>query len=81
VISHQAAASSEATGHSWCPAGKQPLGGGYFPLTTGDSALRVKVAAFAIDDVTGAPGFQVTMANEGGAAESFHVRVVCASSS
>jgi hypothetical protein len=35
-------------------------------------------AAFAIDDTTGAPGFQVTMANEGMVAESFHVSVRCA---
>jgi hypothetical protein len=72
------AAGAQGTAHSWCPAGTQPLGGGYFSETAGDSALRTVSAAFAIDDVTGAPGFQVTMANEGGAAESFHVQVRCA---
>jgi hypothetical protein len=35
-------------------------------------------AAFAINDVTGAPGFEVIMAKEGGTAESFHVGVRCA---
>jgi hypothetical protein len=38
-------------------------------------------AAFAINDVTGALGFTVTMANEGGVAESLRVNVRCASSS
>ena len=73
-------AGGQATAHSWCPAGKQPLGGGYFVFTD-PSALRTVAATFAVDDVTGAPGFQVTMANEGAAAESFHVSVRCASSS
>jgi hypothetical protein len=31
-----------------------------------------------INDVTGAPGFLVEMANEGAGAESFHVQVRCA---
>jgi hypothetical protein len=74
-------AGAQATASSWCPAGKQPLGGGYFSLTAGDSALRTVTAAFAVNDVTGAPGFTVTMANEGGVAESFRVNVRCASSS
>jgi hypothetical protein len=74
-------AGAQASASSWCPTGKQPLGGGYFPLTLGDSALRTVTAAFAINDVTGAPGFTVTMANEGGVAESFRVNVRCASSS
>jgi len=64
---------------SWCPAGTQALGGGYFPLTAGTSALRTVSASFAINDVTGAPGFLVEMANDGsGAAESFRVQVRCA---
>jgi hypothetical protein len=66
------------TANSWCPAGTRPLGGGYFPFT-GPSALRTVAAAFAINDVDGAPGFSVTMANEGGTAGSFHVTVRCAS--
>jgi hypothetical protein len=74
-------AGAQVTASSWCPAGKRPLGGGYFPLTAGDSALRTVLAAFAVNDVTGAPGFAVTMANEGGVAESFRVNVRCASSS
>jgi len=73
-------AGGQAIANSWCPAGKVPLGGGYFPF--GDpSTLRLVYAAFAVDDATGAAGFQVTMANEGAAAESFHVSVRCASSS
>ena len=72
------AAGAQGTANSWCPAGTQPLGGGYFSETAGDSALRTISAAFAIDDATGAPGFSVTMANEGGVAESFHVQVRCA---
>ena len=74
-------AGAQAAASSWCPAGKMPLGGGYFALTAGDSALRTVTAAFAINDVTGAPGFTVTMANEGGVAESFRVNVRCASAS
>jgi hypothetical protein len=73
------AAGAQASTGAWCPAGTQPLGGGYFPLTAGTSALRAVGAAFAIQDGTGAPGFLVTMANEGGSAESFHVTVRCAS--
>lgn len=72
------AAGAQASAGAWCPAGTQPLGGGYFPLTAGTSALRTVSAAFAINDVTGAPGFLVMMANEGGTAESFHVNVRCA---
>lgn len=63
---------------NWCPAGTQPLGGGYFPQTAGASALRTVSANFVTNDVTGAPGFLVTMANGGAAAESFHVQVRCA---
>jgi hypothetical protein len=74
-------AGTQAAASSWCPAGKRPLGGGYFPLTAGDSALRTVTAAFAVNDVTGAPGFTVTMANEGAVAEFFRVNVRCASSS
>jgi hypothetical protein len=70
------AAGAQGTANSWCPAGTQPLGAGYFSLTVGDSALRTVSAAFAINDVTGAPGFSVTMANEGGAAESFRLQGV-----
>jgi collagen triple helix repeat protein len=72
------AAGMQGTASSWCPAGTQPLGGGYFPTPTAASALRTVSAAFAIDDVTGAPGFSVTMANQGAAAETFHVQVRCA---
>jgi hypothetical protein len=73
-------AGGQATAHNWCPAGKVAIGGGYFGF--GDpSTLRAVVAAFAIDDVTGAAGFQVTMANEGATAESFHAQVRCASGS
>jgi hypothetical protein len=72
-------AGTQATANAWCPAGKQPLGGGYFSEgPAGASALRTVSAAFAINDVTSAGGFSVTMANEGVAAESFHVNVRCA---
>ena len=77
-------AGAQVGASSWCPAGKQPLGGGYFPLaavTGADSALRTVTAAFAINDVTGAPGFTVTMANEGAVAESFRMNVRCARTS
>src|SRR5262245_16039811 len=77
-------AGAQASASSWCALGKQPLGGGYFPLTQlngADSALRTVTAAFAINDATGAPGFTVTMANEGGVAESFRVNVRCAATS
>jgi hypothetical protein len=71
-------AGQQATANSWCPAGKQPLGGGYFSETVGASALRTVSAAFAINDALTQGGFSVTMANEGLAAESFHVNVRCA---
>lgn len=67
----------QASTGAWCPAGTQPLGGGYFTTTT-PSALRAVSAAFAIQDVTNAPGFLVTMANESASAETFHVTVRCA---
>ena len=73
------AAGAQGFAASWCPAGTQALGGGYFPLTAGTSALRTVSASFAINDVTGAPGFLVEMANDGlGAVESFRVQVRCA---
>jgi hypothetical protein len=69
-------AGAQETASSWCPAGKQPLGGGYF--SEGPGGLRAVSAAFAINDALTQGGFSVTMANEGGAAESFHVQVRCA---
>jgi len=73
------AAGAQATANSWCPAGTQPLGGGYFPSPPGlTSALRAVAASFSIQDVTNAPGFSVTMFNGGATAESFHVVVRCA---
>jgi len=68
----------QGSASSYCPVGTQALGGGYYPLTGGTSALRTVMATFAINDVTGAPGWLVTMANGGGGAESFHVVVRCA---
>jgi hypothetical protein len=73
-------AGGQATGHSWCHDGKLALGGGYFPFAI-PSALRPVEAAIAVDDATGAWGFEVTMANDGAAPESFHVQVRCASGS
>jgi hypothetical protein len=73
-------AGAQGTANSWCPPGTRPLGGGYFPFTN-PSALRTVTASFAVNDADGAPGFTVTMANEGAAAESFHVNVRCASTS
>ena len=61
---------------AWCPAGTQPLGGGYFPL--GATELRAVSATFGIQDVTNAPGFLVEMANEGVATASFKAAVRCA---
>lgn len=72
------AAGAQGVAGAWCPAGTQPLGGGYFPLTAGPSALRTVSTAFAVNDVTNAPGFLVTMANEGATAETFRVQVRCA---
>lgn len=60
-----------------CPAGKQPLGGGWFRTTAG-SALRATDSSFAISDTTGAPGWQVTMANEGATPANFKPQVLCA---
>jgi hypothetical protein len=67
---------TEGIAFSYCPVGKQPLGGGYF--AEGAGALRTVSASFAISDVNGAGGFLVEMANEGTVAESFHVQVRCA---
>jgi hypothetical protein len=72
------AAGAHGFAASLCPAGTQALGGGYFAQTVGTSALRIVSASFAVNDVTGAPGFLVEMANEGAGAESFHVQVRCA---
>jgi hypothetical protein len=73
------AAGTHGFAASWCPAGTQPLLGGYFALTAGTSALRTVSASLAINDVTGAPGFLVEMANDGGGVpESFRVQVRCA---
>jgi hypothetical protein len=59
-----------------CPAGTQVLGGGYFPS---GADLRTVASAFAFsDDGHNTPGWLVTMANGGGAPESFHVQVFCA---
>lgn len=74
----QVAPGAQGTAVNLCPAGTQPLGGGNFPTTQGASALRVVDTAFIIDDATGLPGVAVTMANGGGATESFHVQVRCA---
>jgi len=60
-----------------CPAGTQPLGGGWFRTTAG-STLRATDSSFAISDTTGAPGWQVTMANEGAASANFKPQVLCA---
>lgn len=73
------AAGAHGTAGAWCPAGTQPLGGGYFPFPPQQSsALRAVSASFAFQDVTFAPGFLVEMANEGATAESFRVQVRCA---
>ncbi len=72
------AAGAQGTAVNLCPTGTQPLGGGFFPLTGGDSALRTVSEAFFVDDATGTPGFVVTMANEGASTESFRVQVRCA---
>ena len=73
------AAGAQESAGAWCPAGKQPLGGGYFPLAS--PSLRTVAAAFAIQDGTGLAGFEVTMANEGADTGFFHVTVRCASTS
>ena len=53
------------------------LGGFYFS-DQASSSLRVVAAAYAINDVTGAPGFLVTMHNDGATAQGFHESVRCA---
>jgi hypothetical protein len=73
-------AGGQALASNWCPLGTVALGGGFFGFGN-PSTLRAVQAAFAINDVTGAAGFEVRMANEGAAAESFHVQVRCASAS
>jgi hypothetical protein len=70
------AAGAHGFAGAWCPAGTQPLGGGYFPL--GATELRAVSATFAVQDVTNAPGFLVEMANEGVTTASFKAAVRCA---
>jgi hypothetical protein len=70
------AAGTEGTASNYCPPGTEVLGGGYFAALP--SALRTVGAAYAINDVTGDPGFLVTMYNSGASAETFHVQVRCA---
>ena len=54
------------------------LSGRLLPDYGGGSALRTVSTSFAVQDVTQAPGFLVTMTNEGAAAETFHVTARCA---
>ncbi len=69
------AGGAQASAFNLCPAGTQPLGGGF--SVVGTSALRAVSSTLFIHD-NGTPGWTVTMANEGGTAEFFHVLVRCA---
>jgi hypothetical protein len=64
-----------------CPAGKQAISGSYF---TGDSTagakIRTESSAYAIAN-DGNPGWAVTVANDGTAAGTLHVSVICANAS
>ena len=71
------AAGAQGTASSWCPAGTQPLGGGYFSETA-PSALRTVAAASPIRRCDQRARVRVTMANAGGSAQSFHVQLRCA---
>ena len=71
------AAGAQGTAISLCPLGTQPLTVGYFGGAS-PSALRTVAVSLWIDDATGAPGYAVTMANTGVAAETLHVQLRCA---
>lgn len=73
------AAGAQGLAFNLCPAGTQPLGGG-FTVSSGTSALRAVSSSLFVSDA-GVPGWSVTMANGGGAPESFHVQVRCANAS
>ena len=70
------AAGAQGSAFNLCPAGTQPLGGGFTPVS-GTSALRAVSSSLFVAD-SGVPGWSVKMANEGAGAESFHVQVRCA---
>ena len=71
------AAGAEGTATADCPTGKQPLGGAFFRSTPG-ARLVASDSAVNINDVTGAPGWSVTMFNEGPTSANFHMLVICA---
>lgn len=67
----------EGSAFAECPAGTKVLGGGFFATPAG-SNLRVTNSTFGISDTTGAPGWLVTMANQGAAAAVIRATVSCA---
>jgi hypothetical protein len=67
---------TEGSATTFCPVGTQVLFGGFFSQTS-PSSLRAVTSSLFISDA-GLPGWEVTMTNEGAAAQSFHVLVRCA---
>lgn len=67
---------TEGLASTFCPAGTQVIFGGFSSLTS-PSTLRAVSSSLFISDA-GLPGWEATMTNEGGTAQSFHVLVRCA---
>jgi Collagen triple helix repeat (20 copies) len=72
------AGGTEGTGFAQCPAGKQPLGGGWFQTTAG-ALLRVVNSSVGISATTNLPGWEVTMRNDTPLTSAvFRAQVICA---
>jgi hypothetical protein len=70
---------ADVFGFAECPAGKQAIGGSYFTSGSASGAkIRTESSAYAISDTTGNPGWSVAVANDGSAAGTLHVTVICA---
>jgi hypothetical protein len=63
-----------------CPAGKQAVGGSYFTTGSTGTKIRTETSAYSIAN-DGNPGWAVTVANDGTAAGTLHVSVICANAS
>ena len=72
---------SDVAAGAYCPAGKQAISGSYFTAGTTGVKIRTESSSYAIQDVTGYPGWIVTVANDGTVDGTLHVSVICANAS
>jgi hypothetical protein len=70
-------AGTQGTAFAPCPAGTQPLGGGWFQTTAGAAAFRVLADSVGTTGA-GVFGWEVTVANDGLTAASFRAQALCA---